>query len=86
MDHEYAPIDGIAGFRQKASTVAFGADSPILKDGRLANCQTLSGTGSLRLGFEFLREWFPNKNAKIFVSAPTWPTHKGIATRAGFEW
>ena len=85
MDHEYAPIDGLAGFRQKAAVVAFGADSDVLKSNRLATCQSLSGTGSLRLGFEFLRQWFPNKNAKIYVSTPTWPTHKGIAGRAGFE-
>lgn len=55
MDHEYAPIDGLAGFRQKAAVVAFGADSDVLKSNRLATCQSLSGTGSLRLGFEFLR-------------------------------
>ena len=85
MDHEYAPIDGIAGFREKAAAIAFGADSDVLKGNRLATCQSLSGTGSLRLGFEFLREWYPNKNAKIYVSDPTWPTHKGIATKAGFE-
>jgi aspartate aminotransferase len=85
MDHEYAPIDGIAGFRQKAAAVAFGADSEVLKSGRVATCQSLSGTGSLRLGFEFLRQWFPNKNAKIYVSTPTWPTHKGIANKAGFD-
>lgn len=85
MDHEYAPIDGIAGFRAAASAVAFGADSEALKSNRVATCQTLSGTGALRLGFEFLKEWFPNKNAKIMVSSPTWPTHKGIATKAGFE-
>jgi aspartate aminotransferase len=85
MDHEYAPIDGLAGFRQKAATVAFGADSEVLKSNRVATCQSLSGTGALRLGFEFLKGWYPNKNAKIYVSTPTWPTHKGIANKAGFD-
>lgn len=85
MDHEYLPIDGLAGFRQKASSVAFGATSEVMTNKRVANCQSLSGTGSLRLGFEFLKLWFPNKNAKIYVSNPTWPTHKGIAGRAGYE-
>ena len=84
-DHEYAPIDGLANFRRLASNVAFGENHEVIQSGRVANCQALSGTGSLRLGFDFLREWFPNKDAKIMVSDPTWPTHRGIAARAGFQ-
>jgi aspartate/tyrosine/aromatic aminotransferase len=33
-----------------------------------------------------LRDWYPNKNAKVYTSDPTWPTHRGIAGRANFEW
>jgi aspartate aminotransferase len=85
MDHEYSTIDGIMGFRQKSSEIAFGANSSVIQDKRVATCQTLSGTGSLRLGFEFLKTWFPNQKANIMVSDPTWPTHNGIAARAGFN-
>lgn len=85
MDHEYSTIDGIAGFREKASIVAFGKDSDAIKNKRVATLQSLSGTGSLRVGFEFFRAYFPNKHAKIWVSDPTWPTHRGIAARAGFD-
>ena len=83
MDHEYSGIDGIPSYRDKCVKLAYGEDSSIL--GNVASCQSLSGTGSLRVGMDFLREWYPNKNAKIYVSNPTWPTHKGIAARAGFE-
>jgi aspartate aminotransferase, mitochondrial len=86
MDHEYAGIDGIATFKQKAIELAYGADSQAIKSGRVASCQTLSGTGSLRVGLDFLREWYPNKKAKVYVADPTWPTHKGISQRAGFDW
>jgi len=82
MDHEYSNIDGNASFREKASGLVFAQEN--IK--RVANIQTISGTGGLRVGFDFLREWFPNKQAKIFVPDPTWPTHRGIATKAGFEW
>ena len=34
---------------------------------------------------DFMKLWYPNKTAKIFCPDPTWPTHKGIAGRAGFE-
>lgn len=85
MDHEYAPIDGLANYRQKCLEVAYGKDNQKLKDGRIVAIQSLSGTGSLRVGMEFMRQWYPNKDAKIFVPDPTWPTHVGIGNRAGFE-
>ena len=86
MDHEYSGIDGNPSFRQNAIELAYGANSGSIKNKRVASCQSLSGTGSLRLGLDFLRDWYPNKNAKVFVADPTWPTHKGIAGRANFEW
>lgn len=38
--------------------------------GRLATLQSLSGTGSLRLGAEFLAKFLPG--TKVFLSNPTW--------------
>jgi aspartate/tyrosine/aromatic aminotransferase len=66
--------------------LAFGEDHDAVTANRIASCQTISGTGSLRIGFDFLRTWFPNKEAKIYVPDPTWPTHRGIAEKAGFKW
>jgi aspartate aminotransferase len=86
LDHEYAGIDGIASYKEKCVRVAFGNESSAVKEGRVASCQSISGTGSLRVGFEFLKQWYPNKDAKVYVPNPTWPTHRGIAEKAGFEW
>jgi aspartate aminotransferase len=44
--------------------------------------QTLSGTGALRVGFEFLNEWAPSK---VLVSNPTWANHHNIIKRAGLS-
>jgi aspartate aminotransferase len=85
MDHEYAGIDGIPSYREKCISLAYGPESDVVREGRVVSCQSISGTGSLRVGFDFLREWYPNKSAKIYVPNPSWPTHKGIAARAGFE-
>ena len=85
MDHEYSTIDGAASFREKCLELAFGKDCTPLKEGRIASCQSLSGTGSLRSGFEFMKQWYPYKDAKVYVPDPTWPTHVGIANRAGYE-
>lgn len=86
LDHEYAAIDGIPTYKDKVQKVAFGADSAVVKEGRIASCQSISGTGSLRVGLEFLRTWYPNESAKVFVPNPTWPTHRGISEKAGWQW
>lgn len=38
MDHEYSGIDGIPSYREKCGILAFGKDSSVLKDNRLASC------------------------------------------------
>jgi aspartate aminotransferase len=83
MDHEYAGIQGIDGYIKNVLKLAYGEDSELLKDGRVAGAQSLSGTGSLRLGFEFLHEFYPNKNFEVYVPNPTWPVHKTIPARYG---
>jgi len=39
----------------------------------------------LRVGLDFLRLWYPNRDAEVYVSDPTWGNHKQIAAKAGFE-
>lgn len=86
MDHEYSGIDGIPTYRQKCLELAYGADSQAVKDNRIVAIQSLSGTGSLRVGLDFMKEWYPKKDPVVYTPDPTWPTHRGIATRSGFEW
>ncbi len=47
----------------------FGANTACVKEGRTVTCQTLSGTGALRVGFEFIQAHFP---CTIYVSNPSW--------------
>lgn len=85
MGHEYSSIDGIPTYREKCVRLAYGEDSVHAAEGRVVSCQSISGTGSLRVGLDFMRQWYPNKHAKVYVPDPSWPTHKGIAAKAGFE-
>ena len=85
MDHEYAGIQGIDAFIGNALKVAYGEQSQLLKDGRIAAAQSLSGTGSLRLGFEFLYEFWPSRRPQIYIPEPSWPIHKGLALRSNFK-
>ncbi|CDW78700.1 aspartate aminotransferase [Stylonychia lemnae] len=85
MDHEYAGIQGIDSFIANALKLAYGADSQLLKDGRVAGAQSISGTGSIRLGFDFLSQFYPNKQAEVLVPNPTWPVHRTIPGKVGMK-
>ena len=54
MDHEYAGIQGIDSYIDKSLKLAYGENSTAYKEGRIVGAQSLSGTGAIRLGFEFL--------------------------------
>ena len=82
LDKEYAPIDGVAEFITGSKQVAFGWDHPDVTSGRIATCQTLSGTGALKIVADFLRKF---RNAPIYLSKPTWATHGQIFQAAGLE-
>lgn len=44
--------------QEGAQHLMFGADHEAVQQGRVATVQALSGTGALRIGFEFLRYVF----------------------------
>ena len=85
MDHEYAPIQGIDSFIGKALRLAYGEHSKALAENRIAGCQSISGTGSLRLGFSFLSQWYPHKDIDLLVPSHSWPVHRDIADVIGYE-
>lgn len=86
MDHEYAGIQGIDSFIDKSVKLAYGEDNQHYKEGRIAGAQSISGTGSLRLAFELLKNHYPVKDAQVLVPNQTWPIHRTIAERTGFKW
>ncbi|XP_050670576.1 aspartate aminotransferase, mitochondrial [Leptidea sinapis] len=77
LNHEYAPIGGEALYTDAVAKLAFGEDSPIFKDKSNCTVQTLSGTGALRLGLEFISKHYA-KNQEIWLSTPTWGNHPQI--------
>jgi len=83
MDHEYAGIQGIDSYIAKCLVLAYGEDNKARKEGRIAAAQSISGTGSLRLGMQFLADWYPNKDAAIYVPQPTWPLHNNLVGIVG---
>ncbi|MEW5298091.1 MAG: hypothetical protein WDW38_011582 [Sanguina aurantia] len=81
-NHEYLPIDGHPAFRALSRALAFGADSPGVKEKRIATVQALSGTGALRLGAEFLAQHYKGGRT-VYIPNPSWGNHRTIFAKAG---
>lgn len=77
----YLPMEGHEGYRLNAQRLQFGSESPALAEGRIATLQTLGGSGALKIGADFLRQWFPGSS--VWVSDPTWDNHIAIFEGAG---
>ena len=79
----YLPIDGFPGYTRAVRELVFGAESPLLAQGRVVTVQALGGTGALKVGADFLRR-FAAPDAKVLISDPSWENHQALFTRAGF--
>lgn len=73
FDHEYLPQDGLPEFLRCSQSLMFGSDSLSLADGRVHSIQGISGTGSLRLGCEFIGKLMPDR--MCFYPSTSWPQH-----------
>ena len=78
---EYLPIDGLPKFRELASKFLLGDDHPAIVEKRVCTVQSLSGTGALRLGAEFISKFM--KGRKVYLPNPTWGNHNAIFTEVG---
>ena len=79
----YIPIEGPNPYNSAVQALLFGADSALIKDGRVVTVECLGGTGALRVGGDFIKRL--NLNAPCAISNPTWENHRGIFESAGFE-
>ena len=80
--HVYLPIDGIAAYDRAVQTLIFGADSGLLRSGRVVTAQSVGGTGALKIGADFLRRFAPG--AQVWISDPSWENHRALYESAGF--
>jgi len=84
LNKEYLPQRGDVAYAGLCQKMLFGEDSALLKEGLVATAQTLSGTGALRLGAEFVKRYA--KGTSVFISSPTWGTHNSIMDQAGVDY
>jgi len=84
MNKEYAPIGGEADYGKLTANLAFGEGNSVVGEGRNVTVQCISGTGSLRVGANFLSKWFPG-NKTIYLPKPSWGNHTPIFKHTGME-
>jgi len=84
MKHEYAGIAGIKDFVDLSLKFAYGSDASVLKEGRVAAVQSLSGTGACRVIGEFYATFW-GRGTPIYMPNPTWGNHIPIMKNAGLE-
>ncbi len=77
----YLPMEGATNFRAEVQKLLFGADHAALRANRVATIQSIGSSGSLRVGADFIRRWFPG--SAVWVSDPTWDNHRAMFEGAG---
>jgi len=83
LTKEYLPVQGLQDFLTVTSQVVLGKNSSAIKEGRVAVCQSLSGTGALRIAGEFIALY--NPGAVVYCSDPTWGNHHTIFQKSGLK-
>mmetsp|Transcript_36056 Transcript_36056/g.44490 ORF Transcript_36056/g.44490 Transcript_36056/m.44490 type:complete len:426 (+) Transcript_36056:91-1368(+) len=86
LNKEYLPIGGDQGFVKLSQELILGKDSKSLKSGFVTGVQGISGTGSLRLLFNFIANNFDKTKIKVLISNPTWGNHKKVIAKAGLSY
>ncbi len=79
----YLGIPGSADYALAVQQLLFGADSPIVSEGRAQTAQTPGGTGGLRVAAELISRQIGAR--RVWVSDPTWANHIGIFQSAGLD-
>lgn len=79
----YMPIVGAPEYGTLVQELTLGAGHAVLKEARVHTAHTPGGTGALRVGAELIRSF--GRDLRVWLSAPTWPNHKGVFSEAGLH-
>lgn len=80
----YLPIQGLAAYDKAVQELVFGKESTQVQEKRVVTAQALGGTGALKIGADFIKEFFP-ANTEVWVSNPSWANHRALFESAGFK-
>ncbi|ETX10975.1 aromatic amino acid aminotransferase [Marinomonas ushuaiensis DSM 15871] len=79
----YLGIYGATEFESVIKDLLFGENNSLIQSGRVRSTQTPGGTGALKVAADFISANL--KDARLWVSDPTWGNHKSIFDSAGVD-
>ena len=79
----YLPITGHPEYGRLTRELIFGANSPLVSDGRAVTCHCPGGTGALRIAADFIYQ--QHIASRVWISDPTWGNHFQIMEAAGLK-
>jgi len=82
VNHEYLPIDGLKELLTVSARLILGEFAEKNPD-KVVSVQSLSGTGALRIGGEFISKWLTGRT--VYISDPTWSNHKSVFANSGLK-
>lgn len=77
----YTQLTGDPAFHEAMAGLLLAGTVP---PARLSAAAATGGTGAVRLAFELVR--LANPEARLWISAPTWPNHYSLAEATGLPW
>ena len=80
----YLPIAGEPAYGRLVAELVFGVGREGVLRERTRTAYAPGGTGALRVGADLVVEAV-GRGRGVWISAPTWPNHRGIFAAAGFE-
>ena len=80
LNHEYLPVLGILEFTNAAVRLALGADSSAVVNSLAFGVQTLSSTGAIKIGLDFLSQ---NGYKHFYTPDPSLACYEVIAQHCG---
>lgn len=81
IDKEYLPIEGLASYNTLIRELIFGLDCPAVIENRVVTLQSVSATGAIRLGADFLKAF--TDPPCVYVSDYTWLIQRFLFEAAG---
>ena len=79
----YMPPAGDEAFNRGMQRLVLGEGSAVLRDGRVGSVQAPGGCGALRIGAEII--YAASRDARVWVSDPTWPVHFPLLGSVGLS-
>jgi len=79
----YVAPAGNPAFNRLVEELLFGADSPLIRDRRVATLQSPGGSGALSVAAHLIQRARPG--ARVFCSDPSWPNHVPLLSLAGLK-